>query len=113
MPRLAERRLDAWTALAVEPAVRAAERAIATASAAALADTLAIASTAECRRRLRRVLHLKQQAAADPALHEPYRRAADELRAWAASVYLAVLHGPPEAIERWEWEGGAVAPGDD
>lgn len=105
MPSLGERRSDAWTALAAEPAVRAAERAIVTRSPLTLADTLAVATAAESRRRLARVLELKDRADADPRAREAYQRGADDLRAWAAGVYLASLRDP---VERWEWEGGAV-----
>jgi hypothetical protein len=168
VPSLSERRIDAWSTLAAEPAVRAAERAIVTESTAVLADTLAISSGAEARRRLARVLDLKEQADRDPTRRDAYRRAADDLRSWAAGVYLATTRAPhrqdrragdaarrepgagpenphteesislrrsvprppfpgqprrspfdlaapatppppPDPIERWEWEGGAVA----
>lgn len=91
MPGLSERRIDAWTALAAEPAVRAAERAIATGSNTVLADTLAISTAAESRRRLASVLALKTEAERDSGRREAYQRAADDLRSWAAGVYLAAL----------------------
>ena len=94
VPSRSERRIDAWTALAAEPAVRAADRAIATESATVLADTLSLSTTAEARRRLARVLELGDRADADPAADAAYRRAVDELRAWAAGVYLATLREP-------------------
>lgn len=117
MPSLTERRLDAWTALAAEPAVRAAERAIVTRSPVVLSDTLAVSTAAESRRRLARVLELRDEAERDPGRRAAYDRAAydraaDELRSWAAHVYLAALGAPgrrrDDAIERWEWEGGAT-----
>lgn len=86
-----ERRIDAWTALAAEPAVRAAERAIVTESATVLADTLAIAAAAEARRRTAHVLDLKDRADADPSRRDAYQRAADDLRNWAAGIYLATV----------------------
>jgi hypothetical protein len=89
VPNLSERRLDAWTALAAEPAVRAAERAIATRSPDVLADTLAVSSATEAARRLALVLDLKERAARDPRSREAYQRAVDDLRNWAAGVYLA------------------------
>lgn len=91
VPSLSERRTDAWTALAAEPAVRAAERALVTESGAVLHDTLSIAVGAAVRRRLARVLDLKDRAAANPERREAYQRAADDLRNWAAGVYLAAL----------------------
>jgi hypothetical protein len=94
VPDLSERRVDAWTALAAEPAVRAAERAIVTGSPAVLADTLAVSTAAESRRRLAHVLELKDRADRDPALRDAYQRAADDLRSWAATVYLAALREP-------------------
>lgn len=94
MPSLSDRRTDAWTALAAEPAVRAAERAIVTASPAILSDTLAVATAAEARRRLARVLELKERADRDPRARGVYLRESDELRAWAAAVYLAALREP-------------------
>jgi hypothetical protein len=89
VPDLSERRLDAWTALAAEPAVHAAERAIATRSPNVLADTLAVSTATEAGRRLALVLDLKERAASDPRGREAYQRAADDLRSWAAGVYLA------------------------
>jgi len=89
VPSLSERRIDAWTAVAAEPAVHAAERAIATGSSTVLADTLAISAAAECRRRLAGVLELKDHAERDPGRRAAYHRAADEFRNWAAGVYLA------------------------
>jgi hypothetical protein len=86
VPNLSERRFDAWTALAAEPAVRAAERAIVTGSPAVLADALAVSTAAESRRRLAHVLELKDRADRDPALCDAYQRAADDLRSWAATV---------------------------
>lgn len=94
MPDLSERRIDAWTALAAEPAVRAAERAILNRSATVLADTLAIAAAAESRRRLAHLLDLKDQAESDPRRRDAYERADDDLRSWAARVYLATLREP-------------------
>lgn len=91
MSNLHERRIDAWTALAAEPAVRAAERAIVTGSATVLADTLAIAAAAEARRRIAHVVDLKDRADADPSRRDAYQRAADGLRNWAAGIYLATL----------------------
>lgn len=89
-----ERRIDAWTALVAEPAVRAAERAIVTRSPAVLAETLAISAAAESRTRLARVLNLEERAERDPRSREAYQRAADELRSWAAGVYLAAIREP-------------------
>ena len=94
MPDLSERRHDAWTALAAEPAVRAAERAIVTGSPTILADTLAISVAAESRRRLARVYALKDQAERDPRKRDAYQRAAHDLRTWAADAYLATRGGP-------------------
>lgn len=94
MPTRNERRIDAWTALAAEPAVRAAERAIIARSATVLADTLAIATGAESRRRLAHLLELKDQAEGDPRRRDAYHRAADDLRSWAAHAYLATLRAP-------------------
>jgi len=91
MPNLHERRIDAWTSLAAEPAVRAAERAIVTESATVLADTLAIATAAEAHRRVAHVLNLKDRADADAGRRDAYQRAADDLRNWAAGIYLATL----------------------
>lgn len=95
VPSLRERRMDASTTLATEPAVRAAERAILTETPTVLADTLMISVAAESRRRLDHVLDLKGRAERDPARREAYQRAANELRSWAAGVYLASLRGPP------------------
>lgn len=94
MPNISERRHDAWTAVAAEPAVRAAEQAIVTESPTVLADTLAISTAAESRRRLARVLNLKEQAERDSRRRDAYRSAADDLRSWAADVYLATLRAP-------------------
>ncbi|HET7571086.1 MAG TPA: hypothetical protein VFJ77_00285 [Gaiellaceae bacterium] len=94
MPTLDERRVDAWTSLAAEPAVRAAERAIATGSATVLGDTLAVSAAAESRRRLADVLELRRRAERDPKLRAAYQQAAEELRSWAAGVYLATLRDP-------------------
>jgi len=91
---LHDRRIDAWTALAAEPAVRAAERSLVTRSDRLLADTLAVAVAAEARRRHAEVAELKARADADPARREAYARAADDLRSWAAGVYLAALGSP-------------------
>lgn len=93
MAGLSEPRIDAWTARAAEPAVRAAERALVTESAAVLADTLAISTAAESRRRFARVLALKDQAAHDPGRRDAYQEAADDLRNWAAAVHLTALRG--------------------
>lgn len=109
MPDLSDRRSAASTALAALPAVRAAERAIVTKSVHVLADTLAAPTAAEARRRLRHVLDLKERAERDAASRDASLRAADELRSWAARVYLAALQMPRDPIERWEWEGGAIA----
>jgi hypothetical protein len=79
------------TALAAEPAVRAAERAIVTGSSAVLAETLAVSAAAESRCRLDHVLDLKARADNDPELREAYQRAADDLRRWAATIYLAAV----------------------
>jgi hypothetical protein len=100
VPELSERRIDAWTAIAAEPAVRAAERAIATESNTVLADTLAVSTGAESRRRLASVLALKARAERDRAGREAYERAADDLRSWAAGVYLAALRDPARAEPR-------------
>ena len=94
--RLEDRRAEARIALAAEPAVRAAERALVTGSARVLAETLAVAAAAEARRRLESVLELKARADADPARRDAYGLAADDLRRWAAEVYLAVLRGTGE-----------------
>jgi hypothetical protein len=109
MPGLSERRIDAWTALAAEPAVRAAERAIVTGSHAVLADTLAIATATEARRRLRRVLDLKGEADVDADRRDDYLRAADDLRSWAATVYLAALRDP-RARQPAPRRGSSVTP---
>ncbi len=92
------RRFDAWTALAAEPAVRAAERAIVTGSAVVLADTLSVATASESRRRLAHVLELKRRADADPEKRGAYQQAAGDLRSWAAGVYLAALREPREPV---------------
>jgi len=94
---LQERRIDAWTALAAEPAARAAERAIVTESATVLADTLAIAAAAEARRRVAHVLELKDRADSDAGSRNAYRRAADDLRSWASGIYLATVRDVPGA----------------
>jgi hypothetical protein len=99
MPDLSERRHDAWTALAAEPAVRAAERAIVTESPTILADTLAISVAAESRRRLARVYALKDQAERDTRKRDAYQRAAHDLRTWAADAYLAT-RGAPYTTDR-------------
>jgi hypothetical protein len=100
VPNLGEHRIDASTALAADPAVRAAERAIVTGSSAVLADTLAVSTAAEARRRVARVLDLKERAEGDPARRGAYQRAADDLRAWAASVYVAALRHPDDPVAR-------------
>lgn len=100
MPNLSERRLDAWTALAAEPAVHAAKRAIVTGLPPVLVDTLAVSTAAESRRRLAHVLALKQGADADPARRDAYQRAADDLRGWAATVYLAAQREPHQCLLR-------------
>jgi hypothetical protein len=100
VPTLSERRIDAWTALAAEPAVRAAERAIVTGSPAVLADTLAVSTATEARRRLAHVLELEKRADADPARRDAYERAADDLRGWSAAVHLAALREPHECLLR-------------
>jgi len=100
VPSLRERRLDARTALAAEPAVRAAERAIVTESSTVLADTLAISASAEARRRLARVLDLKARAERDVNRREAYQHAADDLRSWAADVYQATLREQPTRPSR-------------
>jgi hypothetical protein len=123
---LSERRLDASTARAADPAVRAAERAIVTESPTILADTLAVSTAVESRRRLARLLDLKDEAERDARRRAAYHRAADDFRSWAARVYLAardtrrrsqlaadtegVRHVPYDPIERWEWEGGLIPP---
>lgn len=110
VPSLSERRLDAWTALAAEAAVRAAERAIVTGSPAVLADTLAVSTAAECRRRLAHVLELKDRADGDPARRDAYRRAADDLRGWAAAVHLAALREPHECRLRLTGRNRGASP---
>lgn len=110
MPKLSERRLDAWTALAAEPAVRAAERAIVTGSSAVLADTLAVSTAAESRRRLAHVLELKDRADRDSERRDAYQRAADDLRRWAANVYLAALREPGECLLRLTGRPGGTRP---
>lgn len=95
-----QRRIDAMTTLAAEPAVRAAERAIMTESATVLADTLAISTAAESQRRLAHVLTLKDRAERDPGIRDAYQRAADDLRSWAGGVYLAALREPESQIAR-------------
>lgn len=94
MPSLAAR-TQPWTAFAAEPAVRAAEQAILTGAAAVLADTLAVAVRAGSRRRVADVLELRDRAESDPGSRDAYQDAADELRNWAAGVYLAA--SGPEA----------------
>jgi hypothetical protein len=94
LPSLEDRRTDAWTTLAAEPAVRAAERAIVTGSATVVADTLAVAAAGESRRRLDHVLDLKARADADAGRRDAYVRAADDFRSWAGGVYLATLRNP-------------------
>jgi len=98
VPNFSEGRMDAWAALAAEPAVRAAERALVTNSAAVLADTLAISTAAESRRRVGHVLELEDRAERDPSRRDAYQRAADDLRSWAAGVYLATLREPDAHI---------------
>src|SRR5690242_12093471 len=100
VPKLDERRIDAYTAIAAEPAVRAAERAIVTESPMVLADTLAVSTAAESRRRLAHVLDLKERADRDPSRRDAYQRAADDLRSWAADVYLATLRHPAPRTHR-------------
>ncbi|HEY3542363.1 MAG TPA: hypothetical protein VGK79_07460 [Gaiellaceae bacterium] len=97
-PSLDERRSNTATALAAEPAVRAAERAIVTGSVTVLADTLAISTAAECRRRLAGVLDLKDRAERDPGRRAAYEQAANDLRDWAAAVYLAGVSSPSERV---------------
>lgn len=110
MRKLSERRLDAWTTLAAEPAVRAAERAIVTGSPAVLAGTLAVSTTAESRRRLAHVLELKAQADRVPERRDAYRQAADDLRSWAATVYLAALREPRDCLPRLTGRPGDTQP---
>jgi hypothetical protein len=98
VPSLDESRIELWRAAAAEPAVRAAERAIVAEGAAVLADTLAISARAEARRRLARVLELKDLAERDPGSRDAYHRAADGLRNWAAGVYLASLREPQARV---------------
>jgi hypothetical protein len=78
VPDLEHRRPREWTPFAAEPAVRAAERAIVTASPGPLAETLAVSTATEPRQ----------------------QRAADEFRQWAAGVYLAGLRTPPAPRDR-------------
>jgi hypothetical protein len=94
VPSIDEGRREPWTAVAAEPAVRAAEEAIVAEADAVLADTLAISTRIEARRRLARVLELKDRAARDPGSRDAYHHAADDLRNWAAGVYLASLREP-------------------
>jgi len=110
VPKRSERRFDALSALAAEPAVRAAERAIVTGSPAILTDTLAISTAAESRRRLAHVLELKDRADRDPARRDAYRQAADDLRSWAASVYLAVLREPHACLLHLSGQAGDSRP---
>jgi hypothetical protein len=110
VPNLSERRFDAWTALAAEPAVRAAERAIVTGSPAVLADTLAVSTAAESRRRLAHVLELKDRADRDPARRDAYQRAADDLRSWAATVNLAALREPRQCLLHLTGQAGDSQP---
>ena len=105
-----ERRRAAWTALAAEPAVRAAERAILTGSAAVLAETLAVSTAAEARRRLAHVLELKARADEDATQRDAYQRAADDLRGWAATNYLAALREPRECLLHVTDRAGDGAP---
>jgi hypothetical protein len=100
VPDLSERRLDAWTSLAGEPAARAAERAIVTGSSAVIADTLAVSTAAESRRRLAHVLELRDRADRDPERRDAYQRAGDDLRRWAATVYLAARREPRGCLLR-------------
>jgi hypothetical protein len=109
MPDPGERRIDAWTALAAEPAVRAAERAITTGSAAVLADTLAVSAAAESRRRFAHVLDLKARAERDPRRRDAYHQAADDLRGWAATVYLAALRDPHARVPRTSSRPGGTS----
>lgn len=90
------KRRDPVNVRAADAAVRAAEHAISTSSPALLGDTLGITTAAQVRRRVARVLALKQQAERDLSRRDEYQRAAEELRAWAAAAYLAALHDPPE-----------------
>jgi hypothetical protein len=94
VPSIDEGSREPWTAVAAEPAVRAAEQAIVAETDAVLADTLAISARVEARRRLAHVLELKDRAERDPGTRDAYHRAADELRHWAAGVYLASLREP-------------------
>lgn len=98
MPTVDRSRAETWTAVAADPAVRAAEQAIVTETDAILADTLAIATRVEARRRLARVLELKDLAERDPGSRDAYHRAADGLRNWAAGVYLASLREPQARV---------------
>jgi hypothetical protein len=99
VPNLSERRRHAWTALAAEPAVRAAERAIVTTSANILVDTLAVSIATEARTRVARVHELREEAEHDRSRRAAYQRAADDLRHWAAAVYLAALSDPRTALD--------------
>jgi len=108
VPNLNECRIDAWSALVAEPAVRAAERAIVTKSDTVLADTLAISTAAESRRRLAHVLNLKEHAEHDPSRRDAYQRAADDFRSWAAAVYLATLGQPHAQIARLAGQPGRM-----
>lgn len=67
---------------------------------AVLADTLAVSTAVEARRRLAQVLEFKERADGDPARRDAFQRAADDLRAWAATVYLAALREPHECLLR-------------
>jgi hypothetical protein len=95
--------MNVSAALAAEPAVRAAERAIVTESSTVVADTLAVSTAVESRRRLARVLELKDRADSDPDHRDAFHRAAEDYRNWAAGVYLAatgdqqVRFAPPPA----------------
>ena len=110
MPSLSERRIDAWTAVAAEPAVHAAERAIATGSSTVLADTLAVSTAAECRRRLAGVLELKDRAERDPRPSRCIPPGCGRAPKLGRGRLPRRLPGSarPHMIERWEWEGGAV-----
>lgn len=108
MPALAECRIDAWTKRAAEPAVRATERALVVPSSSLLADTLAVSTATAARRRLAHVLNLKARAEVEPNRRDAYHRAADDLRNWAAAVYLATLDDEPGA-QRRPFEDGVAA----
>jgi hypothetical protein len=95
VPTLTKHPQDPATTLPADAAVRAVERALVTGSPDLLVDTLTIATAAQARRRLARVLALKEQAERDAARRAEYQHAADRLRSWAATVYLATLHAPP------------------